>query len=64
MCFRGNTDILFGRKCGLWTLLVMSGVTDIDSMRRWEKSEDPVEKLCVPDYFSQDVNEFYKLLNN
>ncbi|ODN02003.1 Phosphoglycolate phosphatase [Orchesella cincta] len=61
---RGNTDILFGRECGLWTLLVMSGVTDINSMRRWETSQDPAEKMCVPDYYSQDVNEFYKLLQN
>ncbi|CAL8120386.1 unnamed protein product [Orchesella dallaii] len=61
---RGNTDILFGRQCGLWTLLVMTGVTDIKTMRNWETSQDPVEKMCVPDYYSQDVNEFYQLLLN
>lgn len=60
---RGNTDIKFGVKCGLWTLLVLSGVTSLDDMHGWEESDDPEDKLCVPDYYIEDANELYKLIS-
>lgn len=59
---RGNTDILFGKNCGLQTLLVLTGVTDLDMLHKWESSSDPEEKLCVPDIYLNNVDEFYKIL--
>jgi len=51
---RDNTDILFGKVCGLQTLLVLTGVTQLSDIR-----ED-----CIPDFYLESVGEFYELLKN
>jgi len=56
---RGNTDILFGKKCGLKTLLVLSGVTTLAQMHAWEESKME-DHLYVPDYYAKDVSDVCK----
>ena len=61
---RANTDILFGNNCGLHTLLVLTGVTSLKEVTSWSESGNELEKQCVPEYYLNDVGEFYKLIQN
>lgn len=57
--------MLFGNKCGLWTLLVVrTGVHNIDDLHKWENSSVKEEQMYVPHYYAKDVNEFYRLISD
>ncbi|XP_044736875.1 uncharacterized protein LOC123298845 [Chrysoperla carnea] len=48
---RANTDILFGKQCGMATLLVLSGITTLDESLKWRSSNDKEEKELVADFY-------------
>lgn len=48
---RGNTDILFGTECGYQTLLVGTGIHNLDNAREWKNGTDSVWSQCVPDVY-------------
>ena len=47
---RCNTDILFGKNCGMQTLVVMSGVTTESDLKKWSASDDPDHHALLADY--------------
>lgn len=50
---RLNTDVLFGTDNGLRTLLVLSGVTTEEQLLSQENT-------ITPDYYADDINDFFK----
>lgn len=59
MIDRCNTDISFGKNCQMTTLLVLSGVTKLDQLRRYEEARDP---QLVPDFYTESVGDIMDLL--
>ena len=56
---RAESDVLFGKKCGLKTLMVGSGVNSLEDMRDWNaqgKSE------LVADYFANSLGDLNDVL--
>lgn len=48
---RCNTDILFGSNCGYQTLLVGTGIHNLDDVQLWRDSDDAEDKKLIPDVF-------------
>lgn len=48
---RGNTDILLGTRCGFQTLLVGTGIHNLDNVKAWRTNGTDEEKQCIPDVF-------------
>ena len=59
---RMNTDILFGRKNKLKTLLVFTGIESPESLEKAKKNEALKEQL--PDYFMSSIGLWAPLLKN
>jgi len=59
---RGNTDIIFGNKCSLQTLLVGTGAHDIEDVNKWEKSTE--SRNMVPNFFTSKLGDLYERMNN
>lgn len=59
---RCNTDINFGKNCGLQTLLVLTGVTNLAQLRQYEA--DPSSADLVPDYYTESLNDILDLLES
>ena len=54
-----STDMLFGRTCGLMTLMVGTGSGTINEVKSWETRRDKETDKFIPDYF---VNRLVDLL--
>lgn len=50
-----NTDILFGRKCGFQTLLVLSGVTSFPQVFEWKQSKNESRAEWIPDMYAENL---------
>ncbi|XP_011309344.1 phosphoglycolate phosphatase [Fopius arisanus] len=61
---RANTDILFGKRCGFKTLLVLTGVSTIQDIDNWSKSNDPKNKELIPDYYTQTIGDILPHIKN
>ncbi|XP_050697500.1 glycerol-3-phosphate phosphatase-like isoform X1 [Eriocheir sinensis] len=59
---RCNTDILFGKNCGLQTLVVLSGVTSQADLDTWAASSDPEHHRLLADYCLTQLDELLPLL--
>ncbi|XP_078052353.1 glycerol-3-phosphate phosphatase [Augochlora pura] len=59
-----DTDILFGKRCGFKTLLVLSGITtqnDVDAMNA--TSTNPKD-LIVPDLYADQLSDILKMMDS
>ncbi|XP_015124687.1 glycerol-3-phosphate phosphatase [Diachasma alloeum] len=61
---RANTDILFGKRCGFKTLLVLTGVSNTRDIDNWKKSNDPNDKELIPDYYTQTIGDILPHIKN
>jgi len=61
---RCNTDILFGKKCGLHTLVVLSGVTQFDHLEKWASDTDPKQHEFLADYLLNELGDLVDLLED
>lgn len=59
---RCNTDILFGKNCGLHTLVVLTGVTKKEDLELWSKSSDEEKHRLLADYCLPQLGDLVDLL--
>lgn len=60
--FRLNTDIMFGNKNGMRTILVLTGVNTLNDVHTFEKSADETSQLQVPDFYLQCLGDLRNLI--
>ncbi|XP_068240523.1 glycerol-3-phosphate phosphatase-like [Palaemon carinicauda] len=60
---RCNTDILFGKNCGLITLVVLSGVTEMAHLEAWAASDDKEQHKLLADYYLPEIGDIFKLIH-
>lgn len=64
MLYRLSTDILFGNECGMWTILVLSGVSTLQDARELTKSQDPQVQKQVPFFYLNSIGDILTLLDS
>ena len=60
--FSCHTDIFVAQKCGMASLLVLTGVSSLDDVDRYRGQSDPESKFNLPDFYCNDLKEFGELL--
>ncbi|XP_054710774.1 glycerol-3-phosphate phosphatase-like [Uloborus diversus] len=61
---RLNTDIMFGTKHGIKTLLVLTGINSLEDVHEYEKGSQETDQLLIPDYYLTclgDLQQFIKV---
>lgn len=59
---RLNTDIMLGRINGMQTLLVLTGVSDLNEVEMRKKSNLPDNELMIPNYYIESLGQVGKIL--
>ncbi|KAJ8413972.1 hypothetical protein AAFF_G00065700 [Aldrovandia affinis] len=59
---RLETDILFGSRCGLDTVLTLSGVSTLEQAQGYRDGRTTDKAICVPDYVVDTVADFLPAL--
>lgn len=54
---RANTDILLGKRCGFKTLMVLTGVNNVDDINTWKKSSSIDDKELIPEYYTSTIGD-------
>lgn len=60
---RANTDIVFGKRMGVRTLLVLTGITTVEESEKWLKSFDIPTRELVADYYVNSIADFNPYLD-
>ena len=60
---RADTDILLGKKCGLKTLMVGTGIGTIEEVKQWEAAKDEKTQMLIPDFFATKLEELLPHIN-
>jgi len=60
---RCNTDILFGHNCGFQTLLVGTGIHNLNDVSNYKKSEDDEIRKLIPDTYLPKFGDLLQFLN-
>lgn len=55
-------DILFGFYCGFQTLMVGSGVNNLDDIRKWQNSNETDDKKLIPDTYLPKLGDLLEFL--
>ncbi|XP_071551872.1 glycerol-3-phosphate phosphatase-like [Panulirus ornatus] len=58
-----HTDILFGNECGMWTVLVLSGVSTLQEARQLTVGQDPQKQKQVPLFYLQSIADILTLMD-
>ena len=58
---RCDADVLTGRRSGLQTLLVGTGIHQVDDVKRFAASNDPLQREMVPDFYADSLGQIKKL---
>lgn len=59
---RCNTDVLFGTRAGFWSMLVLTGVHNLDHVKKFEASDKEDDKMSVPNYYTDSVKDLIPAL--
>ncbi|XP_052064764.1 glycerol-3-phosphate phosphatase-like isoform X2 [Mytilus californianus] len=57
-----HTDIYVAQKCGMSSLLVLTGVSSLEDVQRYKDQSDPDSKFNIPNFYCTDLNEFGQLI--
>lgn len=58
---RADADVLTGKRSGLQTLLVGTGIHSLDDVKRFAKSNNPDDRQMVPDFYADSLGQIKKL---
>ncbi|XP_067118926.1 uncharacterized protein KIAA0930 homolog isoform X2 [Centruroides vittatus] len=61
---RLNTDIMLGRKNGMQTLLVLTGISDLKEVESRKEENLPDSELMIPDYYIESLGQVGKVLDS
>nr|XP_003707256.2 PREDICTED: phosphoglycolate phosphatase-like [Megachile rotundata] len=59
-----STDILFGKKCGFKTLLVLTGITTKNEVDAMNTPTADSKNLIVPDYYADELGDVLKMITS
>ncbi|CAL4095851.1 unnamed protein product [Meganyctiphanes norvegica] len=59
---RCNSDIIFGKNCGLHTLCVLSGHTKFELLEKYASDPNPEQKRFLADYYTNKLGDILTLL--
>uniref|UniRef100_UPI00358EC885 glycerol-3-phosphate phosphatase-like n=1 Tax=Myxine glutinosa TaxID=7769 RepID=UPI00358EC885 len=60
---RLDTDILMGSRCGVCTVLALSGFSTLEEVEQRRSGSDPEDQLLVPDFYVDSVADFLPALS-
>lgn len=59
---RCNTDILLGKNCNFQTLLVGTGIHNLDDVAKWRANDSSEDKLLIPDTYLPRLGDLLQFL--
>lgn len=59
-----DTDILFATQSGLQSLLVLTGISTLDDVKKKQESKLANDKKQIPDYYLPSLADLPSLLKN